>query len=203
MRYKKLLLPLAVLYLVSSTGLKAADAGYTSCPSGQAFVYLYQSLTTFEVLARLKCGEKVEIVDPGNNTRVRVRTLDGKEGYLPQSDISATPPSTQQATSGSAGVDEKRDASLQPVSQVSQGPCVILKRMGPADQITSHMYSFGIRGKQFQYVEGEMPARATFHGRLTDHDVRNIQAHGGRVVIMEPKYSPDDLKEAKQSCKNQ
>jgi hypothetical protein len=27
--------------------------------------------------------------------------------------------------------------------------CVILKRMGPADQVTSHLYSFGIRGKQF------------------------------------------------------
>ena len=32
--------------------------------------------------------------------------------------------------------------------------CVILKRMGPADQITSHLYAFGLRGKQFQYVEG-------------------------------------------------
>ncbi len=84
----------------------------------------------------------------------------------------------------------------------SDTECVILKRMGPADQVTSHMYSFGIRGKQFQYVEGKFPAGATFHGRLTDNDVRNVQKKGGRVVIMEPKYSADDLREAKQSCKN-
>jgi hypothetical protein len=32
--------------------------------------------------------------------------------------------------------------------------CVILKRMGPADQVTSRLYSFGIRGKQFQLLCG-------------------------------------------------
>jgi hypothetical protein len=81
--------------------------------------------------------------------------------------------------------------------------CVILKRMGPADQITSHMYSFGIRGKQFQYVEGELPSGVKFHGRMTDNDLRNIQKKGGRFVIMEPKYSDADLREAKHSCKDQ
>jgi hypothetical protein len=88
-------------------------------------------------------------------------------------------------------------------SAPSRGNCVILKRMGPADQITSHMYSFGIRGKQFQYVEGELPAGVKFHGRLTDNDVRHIQSKGGHVVIMEPKYNDSDLREAKQSCKEQ
>ena len=104
-----------------------------------------------------------------------------------------------QGTAGSGPV-QTMETSPHPASN---GPCVILKRMGPADQITSHMYSFGVRGKQFQYVEGEMPAGVKFHGRLTDHDVRGIQDHGGRVVIMEPKYSADDLREAKESCKNQ
>ena len=45
-------------------------------------------------------------------------------------------------------------------------PCVILKRMGPADEVTSHLYSFGIRGKQYQYVEGKFPEGIKFHGRL-------------------------------------
>ena len=104
-----------------------------------------------------------------------------------------------QGTAGSGAVQTK-ETSAHPARN---GTCVILKRMGPAYQITSHMYSFGVRGKQFQYVEGEMPAGTKFHGRLTDHDVRGIQDHGGRVVIMEPKYSADDLREAKESCKNQ
>jgi len=91
--------------------------------------------------------------------------------------------------------------SAHPVAEVSNQQCVILKRMGPADQITSHMYSFGIRGKQFQFVEGNLPPGVKFHGRLTDNDVRKIQQKGGKVVMMEPKYSADDLREAKQSCR--
>jgi hypothetical protein len=98
-----------------------------------------------------------------------------------------------------AASEVKKDVAQPTVNR----QCLILKRMGPADQITSHMYSFGVRGKQFQYVEGDFPAGAKFHGRLTDHDVRGIQSHGGRVIIMEPKYSADDLREAKQSCKEQ
>jgi hypothetical protein len=78
--------------------------------------------------------------------------------------------------------------------------CVILKRMGPADQITSHLYAFGLRGKQFQYVEGELPKGVKFHGRLTDHDVRAVQEHAGRVLILEPKYSVADLEEARKGC---
>jgi hypothetical protein len=82
----------------------------------------------------------------------------------------------------------------------AQSPCVILKRMGPADQVTSHMYSFGFRGKQFQFVEGELPKDVKFHGRLTDNDLRKIQDAGGKVVIIDSHYSVEELKEARHSC---
>jgi PEGA domain-containing protein len=78
--------------------------------------------------------------------------------------------------------------------------CVIIKRMGPADEITSHLYSFGIRGKQFQYVEGNLPPGISFHGRLTDHDVRKVLDKGGRVQIVEQRYSPADLDAARKQC---
>jgi hypothetical protein len=112
------------------------------------------------------------------------------------------PPNAETAAPGkdSAATPESKQEAVPAHSTMSR-QCLILKRMGPADQITSHMYSFGIRGKQFQYVEGDFPVGAKFHGRLTDHDVRNIQSHNGRVVIMEPKYNADDLREAKQSCR--
>jgi hypothetical protein len=75
--------------------------------------------------------------------------------------------------------------------------------MGPADEVTSHLYSFGIRGKQFQFVEGNSPTGVNFHGRLTDHDVRTIQNKGGKVVVIEPKYSTADLDHARQECREQ
>jgi len=86
------------------------------------------------------------------------------------------------------------------VTAQPQQPCVLLKRMGPADQVTSHLYSFGIRGKQFQYVEGELPQGVKFHGRLTDNDVRKIRDAGGRVAVLESHYTEQELAQARKSC---
>jgi hypothetical protein len=79
-------------------------------------------------------------------------------------------------------------------------PCVILKRMGPADEVTSHLYSFGIRGKQFQFEGGKLPESVKFHGRLTDNDVRTIQSAGGRVEIVEAHFTAEELEHARKSC---
>ncbi|HXZ32864.1 MAG TPA: PEGA domain-containing protein [Terriglobales bacterium] len=78
--------------------------------------------------------------------------------------------------------------------------CVLLKRMGPADQVTSRLYSFGIRGKQFQYIEGKLPEGFPFHGRMTDHDVRNLQARGAEVIVLNQNYTPDELKQGRTDC---
>jgi PEGA domain len=85
----------------------------------------------------------------------------------------------------------------------AQASCVILKRMGPADQVTSHLYSFGVRGKQFQYVEGKLPEGYPFHGRLTDHDVRNLQGRGAEVIILNSSYTSDELKQARDDCRGE
>lgn len=84
-----------------------------------------------------------------------------------------------------------------------EASCVILKRMGPADQVTSHMYSFGFRGKQFQYVEGKLPEGFPFHGRLTDHDVRNLQGRGAEVIVLNSSYTSEELKQARDDCRGE
>src|SRR5438874_1538328 len=105
-----------------------------------------------------------------------------------------SPPPMQQTSQGAP----------QPATAIPEAkpavPCVILKRMGPADEITSHLYSFGIRGKQFQYVEGNLPRGISFHGRLTDHDARKILDKGGKIQILEPKYAPADLDAVRRQC---
>jgi hypothetical protein len=75
--------------------------------------------------------------------------------------------------------------------------------MGPADEITSHLYSFGIRGKQFQYVEGKLPEGAPFHGRLTDHDVRNLQGRGAEVIVLNQNFTAEDLNQARSDCRGE
>jgi hypothetical protein len=96
--------------------------------------------------------------------------------------------------------DQKLTTEGSVTSARPAAPCVILKRMGPADEITSHLYSFGIRGKQFQYVEGNLPRGISFHGRLTDHDARKILDKAGKIQILEPKYTPADLDAARRQC---
>jgi len=85
----------------------------------------------------------------------------------------------------------------------AQASCVVLKRMGPADQVTSRLYSFGIRGKQFQYVEGKLPEGFPFHGRLTDHDVRDLQGRGAEVVVLNQNFTADELKQARADCRGE
>ena len=93
--------------------------------------------------------------------------------------------------------DPKPVAAAPAPDSTAAAPCVILKRMGPADEITSHLYSFGIRGKQFQYIEGTLPQGISFHGRLTDHDARKILDKGGKIQILEPKYAQADIEAAR------
>lgn len=81
-----------------------------------------------------------------------------------------------------------------------QQPCVVLKRMGPAAEVTSHLYSFGIRGKQFQYQAGQLPNGIKFHGRLTDKDVRKIQDAGGRVEFLDVHFTDQELELARKRC---
>jgi hypothetical protein len=103
------------------------------------------------------------------------------------------------AASMSAQAQKPTAQTPMPTSEPAS-PCAILKRMGPADEITSRLYAFGIRGKQFQYVEGNLPQGISFHGRLTDHDVRNILDKGGKVQILEPRYTSTDLEAAHEQC---
>ena len=102
----------------------------------------------------------------------------------------------QQSFSQSGAVIPEKAAA----GHAEKPSCVLLKRMGPADQVTSRLYSFGIRGKQFQYIEGKLPEGFPFHGRMTDHDVRNLQARGAEVFVLNQNYTPDELKQARADC---
>ena len=94
------------LFFLFAAKLTAGDIGYVHCRAGEGYVYLYQSADNFQVVANLKCDQQIEIIDSQNSARVRVRTADGKEGYLPQASIApAVPVSPQQ------GAAPQRDAT--------------------------------------------------------------------------------------------
>ena len=92
---RKMLITLGILCVLSSARAKADDVGYAYCPLGEGYVFLYDSLTSFQVIADLKCGAKVTVVDPRDDNRARVRTADGKEGYVQKSSLVAALPGSQ------------------------------------------------------------------------------------------------------------
>jgi len=93
-----------------------------------------------------------------------------------------------------------------PQADAGRGPqvsCVILKRIGRVGRVTSQLYSFGIRGKQFRYIEGKLPEGFSVQGKMTDHDVGSLRTHGAEVIVLESHYTSEDLKEAQADCRGE
>lgn len=61
----------------------AGESAAVKCAGSQDRVWLYDSLVSFEVQAKLKCGETVEIVSREKGF-VKIRTQSGAEGYVPE-----------------------------------------------------------------------------------------------------------------------
>lgn len=99
---RKFLLAPAVLLVASlnALGQDANKVGYVYCATGNQYVYLYDSLSRFNVLANVKCGERLDILG-SENGYVMVRTADGKQGYVPLAAITSTPPANAPAARAS------------------------------------------------------------------------------------------------------
>jgi opacity protein-like surface antigen len=98
---KRLLLLLAVGLISLPASAQDAQAtpaemyvGYVSCPVRQTSIFLYQSLKNFDVIASPKCDERVVVLGQVDTLGgyLRIRTADGKEGYVPQHLITTTAP---------------------------------------------------------------------------------------------------------------
>jgi len=82
------------LALASAPPASASDIGAVKCSVNQDRVWVYESLNSFDVETRLKCGETVEILSRVKGY-VKIRTASGVEGYVPDAvfpDLPALPP---------------------------------------------------------------------------------------------------------------
>jgi opacity protein-like surface antigen len=120
--WRKVLITLGILCSLSSAKAKADDVAYAYCPLGEGYVFLYDTATGFQVLANLKCGEKVTVVDARDNARARVRTADGKEGYVLKSSVIATLPGRQRQPAAPTAPPNASAEQLQPRPQSQPQP---------------------------------------------------------------------------------
>jgi hypothetical protein len=83
---------LLVALAIASSALPAAasDIGAVKCGPNQDRVWVYESLNSFDVETRLKCGEAVEILSRVRGY-VKVRTASGVEGYVPDASFPDLP----------------------------------------------------------------------------------------------------------------
>jgi hypothetical protein len=75
---------------VFSASNAAATTSTLKCNPQKDAVWVYDSLTTLDVQAKLACGETVEVLDRTSGY-VKIRTQRGVEGYIPESAFSDLP----------------------------------------------------------------------------------------------------------------
>ena len=75
----------------------AGSLSYAQCGTYDSYLWLYRTTDRFEEVGKLRCDEKVEVLDRANGYS-QVRTLDGRVGWVHDSDLSLTPPSAQRGS---------------------------------------------------------------------------------------------------------
>jgi hypothetical protein len=98
--------------------LPAAPSGVAAvkCGANQDRVWVYDSLTSFEVEAKIPCGDTVEIVSRVKGY-VKIRTASGVDGYVPENALPDLPPfEDQQYDLGSHSARASESAADEPTS---------------------------------------------------------------------------------------
>jgi hypothetical protein len=76
------------LFLAVPTPARAAESGIATCGPNDVYVTLYSSIDTFDVKARLPCGDRLELLEEQKTYAarhtpfVRIQTAEGIEGYI-------------------------------------------------------------------------------------------------------------------------
>jgi hypothetical protein len=73
------------------TGSASANPAALKCNSHRDQIWVYDSLNSFGVEAKLNCGDNVEIVERVKDY-VKIRAQNGVEGYIPETSVADLPP---------------------------------------------------------------------------------------------------------------
>jgi hypothetical protein len=82
----------------------------------------------------------------------------------------------------------------------ADSPCVILAPAEPPQGMATWSQAGRQQLHAMHYLAGEYPPGVPFRSQIKDKDVDKIRTKGGRVIILDPKYTHDDLEKAKKQC---
>ncbi|MGA8143670.1 MAG: hypothetical protein WB987_07260 [Candidatus Acidiferrales bacterium] len=89
-RARWILLVAGAMSISLLAGAASADTATLKCNSSRDQIWVYDSLTTFNVDSKLKCGEDVEVIGRVQGY-VKIRAQSGVEGYVPEDAVSGLP----------------------------------------------------------------------------------------------------------------
>jgi hypothetical protein len=96
-----------------------------------------------------------------------------------------------------SGAFAQSEATKQPATKES---CVILSSVEPAKGIATWSVEGRRQKHVLTYLAGAYPPGISFRSSIKDKDVDKIKSKGGRVLILDPHYTREDLEKAKQAC---
>jgi hypothetical protein len=68
------------------------------------------------------------------------------------------------------------------------------------------MATWSVEGRRqkhtLTYLAGDYPPGVPFRSSINDKDVDKVKAKGGRVLVLDPHYTREDLEKAKQDCED-
>jgi len=118
----------------------ANTAAYARCGTYDSYILLYKSVQKFEELGKLHCGEGLQITAQDGDYS-QVQTSDGRLGWVPSSDLSATAPPPQSAfTFGwteKAKPEPKLDPKPDPQPEVQPDAAPAQPAAPPADALAA------------------------------------------------------------------
>src|ERR1700728_683493 len=132
----KVVLTLILLSSCSAIPTRAAETSPLKCGVNEDRVWVYDSLSSFDVAMKLKCGEPVEVIGHEKGY-VKIRTSGGREGYVEAKAIPKPPAAEENSSSGSeaqAGPEERPSvvAAARTKSQASSASSVNEKPVASA-----------------------------------------------------------------------
>jgi hypothetical protein len=76
--------------LAAAVSAQAGALSYAQCGTYDAYLLIYKTTDRFEELGKLRCDEKVEVLSRSGGYS-QIRTLDGRVGWVHDTDLSDTP----------------------------------------------------------------------------------------------------------------
>ena len=156
------LLIAGVLGVSLLTGSASANPAALKCNSQRDQIWVYDSLHSFAVEAKLKCGDNVEIVERVKDY-VKIRAQNGVEGYVPETSVADLPRlEVRQDPALDVGLVAKQAQAKEIANATAKAAADAARLAGPPPGGSANAVPAKNTGDKKMVAGGSMPPVAAF-----------------------------------------